>query len=124
MPELRRRPRVFPWLFALALGAWAFIVSTGRTEQVRAAFDAVVSNVTGLIGTGQRLTETAGSAPEAPSARKRAATGGARTEGTPSDSGSIPLSAAPPAIVAPSPDLPPMVVDSTRPVAPPNDTTR
>jgi eukaryotic-like serine/threonine-protein kinase len=114
MPELRRRPHILPWLFAFALAGWAFIVSTGRTEQARAAFDAVVSNVTGLIGTGKRLTEQAPASREADvaPARRSAPTGGQR-EGTPTDSGSIPSLSEPPKVVAPDPTVPPVVADTT-----------
>lgn len=68
VPMLRRRPRIFPWVFAIALAGWAYVVSTGRTAEARALFDSVVENVTGLIGTSKRLVETERSPAPEPSA--------------------------------------------------------
>lgn len=122
--ERRRRPSIFPWLLAFALAGWVFIVSTGRTEQARAVFNEVVGNISGLIGTGRRLTETGAPARETPSARKDpATTPSTRTDGTPSDSASMPSLTVPPSVVVPVPDVPPMVVDTTRPPLP-NDSMR
>jgi len=75
VPRLRRRPRLVPWLFALALAGWAYVVSTGRTAEARAMFDSVVSNVTGLIGTSRKLVESEtppeADAPRPPERRSR-----------------------------------------------------
>jgi hypothetical protein len=68
MPVLRRRPRIFPWVFAFAIAGWAYIVSTGRTAEARAMFDSVVSNVTGLISTSKKLVESE-TAPDAGTTR-------------------------------------------------------
>ncbi len=101
IPRLRRRPRIFPWVFAFALAGWAYVVSTGRTADARALFDSVVSNVTGLIGTSQKLVESetppAARPPRTPERRSRDA-------GTPS---------APPALVEQD-DRPNVTTDSTR----------
>jgi hypothetical protein len=110
---------VFPWLLAIALAGWAFIVSTGRTEQARAVFDAVVANVTGLIGTGRRLTETSVPTREPPTARPDPETAPAeRRDGTPPAAESMPSLTVPPPVTLPLPDVPPMVVDTTRPPLP------
>jgi serine/threonine-protein kinase len=58
-PQWRRRPRLFPWLLVFALGGWAWIVSTGRTAEAKATFEAVVANVKGLIGVARKAGEPA-----------------------------------------------------------------
>lgn len=124
IPELRRRPRIFPWVFALALAGWAFIVSTGRTEQARAVYESVLGNITGLIGATKQLTDAPPPDRSAASSRDRSTSVAptrrepARPEATDS------LTATPPAIIAPPPVVLPMTVDSTRLPPPPNDTAR
>lgn len=124
IPELRRRPRIFPWVFALALAGWAFIVSTGRTEQARAVYESVLGNITGLIGTTRQLADTP------PPEREGAATSSRARAAAPVRREAVPLeradsvAAAPPTIIAPSPDVPPMTADSTRLLPPAPDTAR
>jgi eukaryotic-like serine/threonine-protein kinase len=128
IPELRRRPRIFPWVFALALAGWAFIVSTGRTDQARAVFDAVVGNITGLIGTTRALTDPA-APPAAPSGESRArsrtpspAQASEAPAETPDGSAELDSLAGMPTIVAPTPTITPMRPDSLpRPALPPSD---
>lgn len=120
IPELRRRPRIFPWVFAFALAGWAFIVSTGRTEQARAVYESVLGNISGLIGTTRQLadTPTPGRDAAAPPARPRSAAPVRSEAASPERVDSV--TATPPAIIAPTPVVPPMTVDTTR--IPPSST--
>jgi len=132
IPELRRRRRIMPWLFAIALAGWAFLVSTGRTEQARAAFGAVVGNIRGLVGTTRALTEAEVRTPAAPASSGRTREAAAPDRRAPeavadsADRGplgdSLPGMPGMPAIVAPVPKVEPMRPDSLpRPTLPPGD---
>jgi len=117
IPELRRRPRLFPWIFALALAGWAFIVSTDRTAQARAVVGAIVGNVTGLIGTTRSLAAPSASPapPRAPRVRTNtpsaAQASDARAD-TPEGEGARDSLVGMPAIVVPTPSITPLGPDS------------